>query len=117
MFDGQAPAGTTIVSVRTDRIHLGLNSDRMGTGQEVPIGALIFLRESSGDTFLERVKPGMAMPDLWTLNFRFQNDAQRSRSFSQLAGLAGAISVWNLHRPLHLASLDEVVQRVVEACH
>jgi hypothetical protein len=117
MFDGQAPPGTMVASVRSDRIHLGLNSDRIGTGQRVPIGALIFLRESSGATFLERVKPGMAIPDLWTLSFRFQNDAQRSRSFSQITGLAGAISVWNLHRPLRLASLDEVVLRVVETCH
>ena len=116
MFDGHAPPGTTVFSLRSDRIHLGLDSDRIGNGKRVPIRALVFLRESSGGTFLERVKTGVAIPDLWTLNFRFQNNAQRSRSFSQLTGLAGAIPVWNLHRPLHLASLDDVVLQVVETC-
>jgi hypothetical protein len=116
IFDGAAPPGTTVVSVRRDRIHLGLNSNRIGSGKRVPIGALVFLRESSGGTFLERVTTGMAIPDLWTLNFRFQNEAQRRRSFSQLTGLASAISVWNLHRPLRLANLDEVVLQVVQAC-
>ena len=116
MFDGVAPPGTTVASVRRDRIHLALDSDRIGSGKRVPIGALVFLRESAGGTFLERVKTGIAMPDLWTLNFRFQDEGQRRRSFSQLTGLASAISVWNLHRPLHLASLDEVVLRVVGTC-
>ena len=116
IFDGQAPPGTTVVSIRNDRIHLGLNSDRIGDGQRVPIRAIVFLRESSGDTLLERVNPGKAIPDLWSLNFRFQNDAQLRRSFKQLTGLASATSVWNLHRPLHLASLDEVVLRVVDTC-
>jgi hypothetical protein len=116
MFHGEAPSGTRVVSVKSDRIHLELDSDRIGNGQGVPIQALVFLRESSDKTYLERLKTSVAIPDLWTLNFRFQSDAQRSRSFSQLARLAGGISVWNLYRPMDVASLDAVVLRLVETC-
>lgn len=114
MFDGQVPPGTTLAAVRDDRIHIALDSGRMGDGRPVPIKALVFLRESPEKIFLERVKGGEALPDLWTLSFRFQSDAERRRSFSQLAQLAAAVPVWNLHRPLHVANLREVVSRLVE---
>jgi hypothetical protein len=116
MFDGQAPPGTTVVSARTDRIHLALDSDRIGNGRQVPIRALVFLRESAEGTSLERVKTGAAIRDLWTLNFRFQNESQRSRSFSQLASFASAVPVWNLYRPFRASNLDEIVTRIVDAC-
>jgi hypothetical protein len=116
MFDGEAPPGTTVVAVRKDRIHLALDSYRVGDGRPVPIKALVFLRESSGDIFLERLKSSTAIPDLWTLNFRLQNEAARGRSFSQLAQLATTVPVWDLHRPLQAANLDEIVSRIVEAC-
>ena len=86
----------------------------MGDGRPVPIRALVFLRKSPEKIFLERVKGGEALPDLWTLSFRFQSVAERWRSFSQLAQLAAAVPVWNLHRPLHVANLREVVSRLVE---
>jgi hypothetical protein len=115
-FDGEAPPATKIVSVRNDRIHLVLDSDRAGDSLPVPIKALVFLRQPAEQIRLEPVKAGQALPDLWALNFHLQNTAARSTSFSQLAQLAGAISIWNLHRPLSLTNLDEVVARIVETC-
>lgn len=116
IFDGEAPIGTRIVSVGNDRIHLVLDPDRTGDSLPVPIKALVFLREPAEHILLEPVKAGQALPDLWALNFHLQTTLARSRSFSQLAQLAGAISIWNLYRPLSLTNLDEVVSRIVETC-
>jgi hypothetical protein len=115
MFDGQAPAGTTVVDVRPDRIHLVMDSERSGGGAAVPIRMVVFLREASDEIRLERVKSGQALPDLWTLGLRFQNEAERRRTFTQLASLAASVPVYNLHRPLTVANLDDVVSRLIEA--
>ena len=113
MFDGEPPAGTTVAAVRPDRIHLTLDLDRQGDGCPVPIRALVFLRESD-ETRTVRLSPGEALPDLWTLTFRFQTDDERRRSFSQLAQMAATVPIWNLYRPLQTATLEEVVARLVE---
>ncbi|MGH9258176.1 MAG: hypothetical protein ACRD3C_26745 [Vicinamibacterales bacterium] len=117
MFDGQAPAGTTLVAARGDRIHLALDADRMGDGRPVPIRALVFLRESSDRIVLERVKKGEAIPDLWTLSFRFPDEAERRRSFSQLARLATVVPVWNVYRPLRVDRLQEIVSQLLTLSH
>ena len=83
-----------MVSVTNDRVHLVLDSDRAGDGRPVPLKALVFLREPAERILLEPVKAAQALPDLWTLNFRLQSEADRSRSFSQLAQLASSISIW-----------------------
>jgi len=116
MFEGKAPSGTNVVSARNDRIHLVLDSDRAGDANPVPLKALVFLREPADRIRLERVKAPEALPDLWTLSFHFQSESGRRRSFGQLAQLAANISIWNLHRPLSTANLNEVVARIVETC-
>jgi hypothetical protein len=115
MFDGVAPAGTTITAVRDDRIHLALDPDRAGDGRPVPVRGLIFLRESADKVFLEPVKSGEALPDLWTLSLRFRGMDEHRRAFGELGHFASVVPIWNLHRPLRLAALDEVVARLVDA--
>ena len=115
MFDGQAPAGTTVVAVRNERIDLAIDPDRSGDGGPVPIGGVVFLRESDEDIRLERLKASEVLPDLWTLMLRFQSDAERRRLFQQLSELAASVPVWNLYRPLKVGTLDDVVSRIVEA--
>jgi len=114
MFDGTAPAGTTVTAVRDDRIHLALDSQRAGDGRPVPLKALIFLRESADRVFLERVNAGEALPDLWTLSLRFRGTDEHRRAFGQLGHFASVVPIWNLHRPLRSATLDEVVARLVD---
>jgi hypothetical protein len=113
-FGGEAPAGTTIADVRSDRVHLTLNPDRTGDGRPVPVKAVVFLREAPDDIRLHPVKRSEALPDLWTLSFRFQTDVERRRAFSQLAKLAASVPVWNLYRPMRLDRLDDVVERLVD---
>jgi hypothetical protein len=114
MFDGAAPAGTRVTAVRDDRIHLALDSQRAGDGRPVPVKALIFLRESADRVFLEPVKAGQALPDLWTLSLRFRGMDEHRRAFRELSHFASVVPVWNLHRPLRSAMLDEVIHRLVD---
>jgi hypothetical protein len=116
VFTGEPPVGTNIVSISNDRIHLVLDSNRAGDSVPVPLRALVFLRRAADEIIIEPVKASTALPDLWSLNFRLQTTIARSRSFSQLAQLASAVSLWNLHRPLAITNLDEVVSRIVETC-
>jgi hypothetical protein len=116
MFAGRAPDGMTVVDVRPDRVHLVLDADRQGGGRPVPIRAIVFLREAEEDIRLERVKSGEALPDLWTLTFRFQHEAERRRAFSQLAQLAARVPVWNLFRPLNVDDLQAVVRSLADGC-
>jgi hypothetical protein len=116
MFDGDAPAGTIVTAIRNDRIHLTLDGDRRGDGRPVPLRAVVFLRESSDNVRIDRVHGGEALADLWTLELRLKTDAERRRSFSQLTRLAATVPIWNLHRPLQVEKLDEVVSKLVTTC-
>jgi len=116
MFDGDAPAGTTVTAIRNDRIHLTLDGDCRGNGEPVPLGAVVFLRESREDVLVQRVQGGEVLPDLWTLALQLHTDTERRRSFSQLTRVAATIPIWNLYRPLQVANLDEVVSTLVETC-
>lgn len=114
MFDGVAPAGTIVAAVRNDRIHLALDSHRAGDGRPLPVKGLVFLRESAANVSFERVKGGEALPDLWTLSLRFRGMDEHRRAFAELGQFARVVPIWNLHRPLRLAALDEVVARLVD---
>jgi hypothetical protein len=113
VFDGRAPAGTHVVSIHDDRIYLALDEKRRGSVDPVPIRALVFLRESADDIYLEQVPPARALPDLWALGFRLPNDGARAQCFKQITRFAGNVPVWNLYRPLRLDRLPETVSRIV----
>ena len=113
VYDGQPPQGTHVVIARPDRVFLGLNDDRKGSGRPVPIKAIVFLRESE-EMRIEPVSASVVLPDLWHLNFRLATQPHRARSFQQLARLAGSVPSWNLHRPLRLESLDRTVELIAK---
>jgi hypothetical protein len=115
-FDGQAPEGTKLVSVKPDRIFLALDPARSGDCNPVLIRAIIFLRESDKNIHLEPVEKARALTDLWSLSFRVKGHAALARSFSGLSQLAASVSLWNLYRPLRMEVLGDVVSRIVEAC-
>jgi hypothetical protein len=114
VYDGAPAPGTHLVLARPDRVYLGLNDDRKGSSAPVPISAVVFLRESDGDVRMERLKPAIALPDLWHLTFRLPRRDYRERSFKELSRMAGAVSTWNVHRPLRLDSLDATVAIIAE---
>ena len=115
MFTGEAPAGTTITAIRDDRIHLTLVDG--GDGRPVPIGGLVFLRESADEVSLQEVKGSDALRDLWTLSFRFQTAPEHRSAFTRLTRLASSVPVWNLYRPLRPGTLNEVVEQLIAHCN
>jgi hypothetical protein len=114
VYDGHPPDGTYVIAERPDRVFIGLDDDRKGSSAPVPIRAIVFLRESAESPRMERAAVPASLADLWSLNFRFQTDEARARSFRQLTRLAGAIPLWNLYRPLRLEDLEATVVRVVD---
>lgn len=115
VYAGHTPPGTHLVAHRPDRVFLGLDDDRKGSSNPVPLKAIVFLRESE-DTRIEPAKASAVIPDLWHLNFRMSTQQNRARSFQQLARLAGSVPSWNLHRPLRLESLEGTVNLIAEQC-
>jgi hypothetical protein len=114
VFDGRAPAGTHVAAIREDRIYLGLDENRRGSDNPIPLRGIILLRESSSEIHLEPLPSHKALPDLWALTFHFPSDSDRARCFKQLTGLASAIPIWNLYRPIKLTSLDATVASIVD---
>jgi hypothetical protein len=96
-----------------DRIHLALGGEARGDCAPVPIRGIVLLRESTNGLSLERVPAAEAIPELWTLSFRLPTEADRARCFKDVAGLADAVPVWNLARPLDLRSLAATVRYIV----
>jgi hypothetical protein len=116
VFHGEAPAGTRVLAVSPDRIHLVLDPERAGSSRPVPTAGIFFLRGPAADVRLEPLKGAEAMRDLWALGFRLRTPEARRRSFARLGMLAAGVPIWNLHRPISVEALDQVVAGIVNAC-
>jgi hypothetical protein len=114
MFDGHAPEGTSVISIKPDRAFLALDSERRGTCVPVPIRGVVFLRKSEKEIRLEQVEATRALPDLWELSFRVRGHGGLARCFSALSGMASATTIWNLYRPLRMDVLSEVIALIVD---
>jgi hypothetical protein len=101
--------GAHDVAVGDDRVHYSLDPSRRGDCRPVPLRAVVLLRPSENGVVLERVSPGDALRELWSLSFRLPGVDDRARSFQGLTALADTVRVWNLARPLRLDDLDRVV--------
>jgi hypothetical protein len=108
VFDGQLPEGLFVVTRRPDRIFVGFDDATRGSGRPLPIRAIVFLREADQLDMVPVTRPA-ALKDLWRLSFRTGTEDARADSFRQLTQLAGNVPCWNLHRPLVLDSLRDVV--------
>jgi hypothetical protein len=109
VFDGQLPEGLFVVTRRPDRIFVGFDDATRGSGRPLPIRAIVFLREADQLDMVPVTRP-TALKDLWRLSFRTGTEDARADSFRQLTQLAGTVPCWNLHRPLVLDSLRDVVK-------
>jgi hypothetical protein len=98
------------------RIHLSIENPIRGGGDAVPLGAVIFLRPGAGAGELERVDPGRALPDLWSLSLKLPTDADRARCFDGAVRLADRVPIWNLRRALRFETLPWLVDRICETC-
>lgn len=109
--------GTVPVAVEAGRVCLSMVEKVRGDGSPVPVGGVIILRRGDDNGCrLERVSSDRVLPDLWALSWKLPTDEDRRRAFRGLAGLAGAVPAWNLHRSLDFDSLEETVHTVVSVC-
>lgn len=113
VYDGHSPPGMHVVAERSDRVFLGLDTDRKGSSAPVRIRGVAFLRESD-DMRIESASASLALPDLWHLNFRLATQEHRAKSFLQLSRLADLVSTWNVYRPLRLDRLDATVDLIAK---
>jgi hypothetical protein len=114
VFDGNAPPGAHIAAIYEDRIFMIINEDRRGNDDPVPIRGLCLLRESPDAIHVDHLSPQKALRDLWALSFRFPNDLDRGRCFTQLCALAATVPIWELYRPLRLDCLSETIEAIVK---
>jgi hypothetical protein len=102
--------GTRVLQV-DERVHLAIEPERRGTGEPVPLEAIVLLRETDdGLPRLEPVSAEEAIPDLWALSFSIPTDEDRARCFDAVTRLATTVPIWNLHRPMRYDLLPDVVR-------
>jgi hypothetical protein len=85
-----------------------------GNAAAVPLRAVVFLRTRDSDGIdLQPVDNAAdALRDLWTLSFNLPDDEDRTRCFSAITQLAGAVPIWNLTRPLSYESLPLIIATI-----
>ena len=113
VYDRALPEGLSVIAETPDRIFVGFDPLRRGSGAPVPIKAIVFLRESDG-FHIEPVPAVTALKDLWRLSFRTGTEEWRASSFKSLTALAGSAHSWNAYRPLSRDALDATVSLIEE---
>jgi len=116
VYGGRPPAGTHLVAARRDRIYLGLDEQRAGSGAPVPIAAIVLLHESADEIAITPIPAAEAIPSLWALSFRLPTVDGCAQAFRRLTWLASPLAIWDLYRPARLSCLEATVQRIVEVC-
>ena len=109
-------ANATAVFTTPAKTHFVLDAATRGTGDPVPLRAIVFLRISDGPIDLERSPVPDALRDLFGLSFRLPTEEGRVRAFELAAQLTGTVPAWNLRRPLTLGSLPSVIEAIIETC-
>lgn len=111
MIPESLPEGLFVAAERPDRLFIGFEPGRAGSGAPVPIRALVFLREGE-QIGVEPADAVTAVRDLWALSFRIASNEGRADSFRRLTRLAGSVPAWNLIRPLTSEALAATVEQV-----
>lgn len=97
-----------------DRLHLLLDPSVRGSGESLPLAAIVLLKISDGEVRLRSVRAVQAVRDLWALTFQLPTDESRTFCFDRLTELATNTSVVEVERPLTVESLGAVVQLLAE---
>ena len=100
-----------VVGRSPTRITLAIDLSRRGDCSPVPVRAVVFLRAGPSLT-VQRIRSSDAIPDLWALSRRYPGFSGAARGFQQVAHVASRIPMWNVHRPLTLEALPEVVATI-----
>ena len=109
-------ARATAVHSSPARTHFALDRDTRGSGDPVPLQAIVFLRISDGPIAMKPAPVSDAVRDLFGLSFWLPTDQGQARGFELAAQLAAAAPLWNLERPLTVESLPSIIETIVETC-
>jgi hypothetical protein len=110
------PLDASPVAQNPDRTSLALRTDQRGDCRPVPLRGIVLLRSAPEGVRVDRVRAAGTIKELWALSFRIPDDASRARCFTAIGAVVTAVPVWNVYRPLHLASLPLTVDTIVSAC-
>lgn len=95
------------------KVFHALDRHRRGTGEEVPVAGVVFLREGSGPPRFEGREPAQTLRDLWGLSFFLPSDEDHTRGFEGLADLVGRVPAWDLFRELTVDALEDTIAAIV----
>jgi hypothetical protein len=98
----------------TERVHLLMEESVRGTGDPLPLRAIVLLKPGEGAPTLRRVPSARAIPDLWALTFKLPTDESRSACFAYLSDIASRVEILDLERPMMVEGLDAVVRLVAD---
>ena len=108
------PGTHLVATADAGRTPLIFDADRRGTGQAVPLRAIVIVREPADELQLRPVRSSDAARDLLALTFRLPTRAGMADAFGRLAQITASVPAFNLHRPMTLEALDGVVAAVAE---
>jgi hypothetical protein len=86
-----------------------------GSGDPVPLAALVLLKGFEESVSLHPVDPLGALSDLWLLSFHLPTEEDRVRKFNQLVDLVGAIPVWELTQSTDPELIRDTADILIEA--
>ena len=106
-----AMPGATAQEMPDGRICLLLDPDHRGDGTPVRLHTIMVLR--SGDRVsIQPVSRHVATRDLFALSFLLPVAEHREANFSRIVDLVSQVEVVDLHRPLTIGALPEVIRTV-----
>jgi hypothetical protein len=94
----------------TEKVFCSVDPSARGTGDPVPLRAIVFLGVHSGAPELRDVPAPDALRDLWGMSFYFPDDESRARCFEELGRLVDGTPVHRLTRRLDSEALDWTVE-------
>jgi hypothetical protein len=104
--------GARIVAGDDGRVPLLLDPATRGSGDGLPIGAVLILRQAADRVALRPLPAANAIRDLLALTFHLPSSTSQGESFGRIADLAAAVPAFDLYRPMTIESLGEVVALV-----
>ncbi len=97
-----------------EKAHYAIAPELRGTGDPVPLRAMVFLAVHDGAVELREVSPAQALRDLWAMSFYLPDDQSRGRCFEGLGRLVAGVPTYRLARRLDPESLEATLDTLVE---
>jgi hypothetical protein len=112
VVEGVRPTGESFVSAEDQRVRVVLEPRDRGTGDALPLAAILILREASTQPELTSVAAPTAIRDLLALAFRPPGGDATGRAFQRVGDLVAGVPCLELSRPLTMAAMPAVIELV-----